>query len=315
MPIDVNNLPDEVLLYSNDEFYKFIEECLGPDEMAIIKVQSIRSTRSLINVPDVLEVLSLNCKELVDIKKRLCFVTDSNEFVVKAGIKAGINALVTTLKEKNNQQIKSIKGTRSSSQNHRADFRPSNEVPGRVSTDVLADRRTIPSRPLTIHEHDQAVAIAIERYCQNQFDDITLKNGIDYSIHLDSSAGYISGKITCGCRKSIKIYFKSTTHSFQLSAYFKHLRASQCTMMKMKKKMLLSKIKASIQRTSIGDELSSNDPPNVEPMNENAEDAVDTEFNTSSHELDAPLLHSSNGKGKHRSWSIAPLNQKKQKKT
>ena len=85
--------------------------------------------------------------------------------------------------------------------------------------------------------------------------------------------------------------------------------------MKMKKKMLLSKIKASIQRTSIGDELSSNDPPNVEPMNENADDAVDTEFNTSSHELDASLLHSSNGKVKHRSSSIAPLNQKKQKKT
>lgn len=185
----------------------------------------------------------------------------------------------------------------------------------RVPNDVPADRPSIPSRQLTIHEHAQAVAIAIERYCQNQFDEITLKNGIDYSINLDSSVGYISGKITCGCRKSIKIYFKSTTDSFQLSAYFKHLRVSQCTMMKMKKKALISKIKASIQRTSIDEKRSPNDSPNVEQMTDEADGGVDSESNASSDKFDASLLQTSNGNGKYRSSSMAPSNQKKQRKT
>ena len=246
-----------------------------------------------------LEVLSLNCKELSEIKKRLCFVTDSHEFLVKADIKAGINDLVTSLKEKNNQQIKSTKGAKSPSQSHRVDCRPSNEAAGRVFTDMSTDRRSLPAQSLTIDEHAETIVLAIKRFCQNQFDDITLKNGIDYSIHLDSS---------------IKIYFRSNTNSFQLSLYFKHLRVSQCTMMKLKKKALISKMKASTQRTSNCDERSTNDSADIEQMNDSANDDVNSETNASSDELDASTLQNPHGYEKRHSSSMVSSKKKKRKK-
>ncbi|CAM4815916.1 unnamed protein product [Rotaria magnacalcarata] len=92
MNIDLNNLPDEVLFYSNEQFYNFIEQCLGHDEMELIKLQSIKNIRTLINVPDVLGVLNIKCKELVELKNRICFTNeDSHQFIVKPGIKAGID--------------------------------------------------------------------------------------------------------------------------------------------------------------------------------------------------------------------------------
>lgn len=314
MPIDFNNLPDEVLLYSNDKFYEFIEEFLGVDEMTIMKVQSIRSTRSLLNVPDVLEVLSLNCKELNEIKKRLCFVTDTDEFVVKAGIKAGINALVTLLKEKNDQQNKSSKGTKSSSQIHRGNNRSSNMSIVNTSTDISVDRTLLPARPLTTQEHAQNIAMNIEKFYQNNYDGITLKSDVDYSIHLDSSAGHFSGKITCGCRKSIAIYFRSNTNSFQLSSYFKHLRVSKCTLMNKKKKLLISNMAASGQRIFVRDDTSIDNSPDIDQTNDNVDDDMESDINVYSHESNTSVTERPHANGKNHSSSITSSNKKKQKK-
>ncbi|CAF4556162.1 unnamed protein product [Rotaria sp. Silwood2] len=114
--IDLNNLPDEVLFYSNDQFYKFIEDCLGVDEMNLLKIQSIKNIGILLNVPDVFAILSVNCKELVDLRNSICFVDeDNNNIIIKSGIKAGMNSVITTLQEKNSKYIKQTKNSKSSS--------------------------------------------------------------------------------------------------------------------------------------------------------------------------------------------------------
>ncbi|CAF4426308.1 unnamed protein product [Rotaria sp. Silwood2] len=115
MNIDLNNLPDEVLFYSKEQFDTFIEQCLGVDEMMLIKLQSIKNIRTLINVPDVLAVLNVKCKELVDIKNRICFIDEgNNNFIVKPGVKAGIADLIEVLKDKNYKYVKRTKGSKSS---------------------------------------------------------------------------------------------------------------------------------------------------------------------------------------------------------
>ncbi|CAF2740480.1 unnamed protein product [Rotaria sp. Silwood2] len=99
MNIDLNNLSDEVLFYSNDQFYKFIEDCLGVDEMKLLKLQSIKNIRTLLNVPDVFAIFSINCKELANLKNNICFIDDDNDknVIVKSGIKAGVDYLITIL--------------------------------------------------------------------------------------------------------------------------------------------------------------------------------------------------------------------------
>ena len=51
MALNLNSLPDEVLFYSNEQFYKFIEDYLGVDEMNLLKIQSIKNVRTLLKVP------------------------------------------------------------------------------------------------------------------------------------------------------------------------------------------------------------------------------------------------------------------------
>ncbi len=105
--MDLSSLPDEVLLYSNDQFYKFIEDCLGVDEMNLLKLQSIKSIRTLIKVPDIFSILSIKCKEIVDLKNRLCFIDDdNNNIIIKAGIKTSFDDLIITLKDKNNKYLR-----------------------------------------------------------------------------------------------------------------------------------------------------------------------------------------------------------------
>jgi hypothetical protein len=108
MTFDLNNLPDEILFYSNDQFYKFIEDGLGVDEMNLLKLQAIKNIRTLINVPNVFSILSIKCKELVDLKGRICFIdeNDSNNIIIKSGIETSIDDLIATLKEKNNKYTK-----------------------------------------------------------------------------------------------------------------------------------------------------------------------------------------------------------------
>jgi hypothetical protein len=114
--IDLNNLPDEVLFYSNDQFYKFIEDCLHIHELKLLKLQSIKNVRTLLNVPDVFAIFSVNCKEIVDLKNSICFVIEeNNNNIIKSGIKVGVDDLITTLNEKNNKYIKRTKYLKSSS--------------------------------------------------------------------------------------------------------------------------------------------------------------------------------------------------------
>ncbi|CAF4276193.1 unnamed protein product, partial [Rotaria sordida] len=76
MSIDLNNLPDDVLSYCNNRLYALIEENLGIDEMMVIKIQSINNVRTLLNIPDIMAFLSFNSKEIIELKRRICFIEE-----------------------------------------------------------------------------------------------------------------------------------------------------------------------------------------------------------------------------------------------
>ncbi|CAF4035091.1 unnamed protein product [Rotaria magnacalcarata] len=117
MPVDLNNLPDDILSYRNNCLYKFIEENFGTDEMMLIKMQSINNISTLITVPDIMAFLNFNCKEIIELKNRICFIgDDNNQFMVKSGIQTNINNLISALKEKRKKQMKRTKPSKPSSQ-------------------------------------------------------------------------------------------------------------------------------------------------------------------------------------------------------
>ena len=297
MIFDLNNLTDEVLSYSNDDFYRFIEDSLGCDEMLLMKIQAIKSSRALINVPDVLAVLSLNCNELFDIKKRLCFITDENQFVVKSGIKAGIDDLVSLLKRKNDEYIRRTKGSRTSSQITSRHFisnsRPSTNIEKVATTNQkqVQSPSEITNASVNNDHHLVNISIAIERFSIKTFSDIILKNNIDYQIFLDSSNLIINGSIKCGCHVSLRIYFKPSTNSFQLSSYFKHLRESRCSMIKKKQRaMVVNQPNEPLRDLSRNHDQSLEQSSETEDIVDEIDEETDDDSESSSETTDESLV-------------------------
>jgi hypothetical protein len=245
MPVDLNNLPDDILSYRNNCLYKFIEENFGTDEMMLIKMQSINNISTLITVPDIMAFLNFNCKEIIELKNRICFIDDdNNQFMVKAGIQTNINNLISALKEKRKKQMKRIKPSKTSSQSStQLDSDQSNTPSLNISNLTSTDSQLTPAIATTpkIHSLDdytQKITDSIEKFCVNSFENINLTNTVDYKIHLNILDTNINGFIKCGCNTNIKIGFRSKPNSFQISAYLKHLKNSRCSMIKKKKQGL-----------------------------------------------------------------------------
>ncbi|CAF2663583.1 unnamed protein product [Rotaria sp. Silwood2] len=238
--IDLNNLLDEALFYSNDQFYKFIEDCLGVDEMNLLKMQSIKNIRTLLNLPDVFAILSVNCKELVDLRNSICFADeDNNNIIIKSGIKAGMNSLITTLQEKKSKYIKQTKNSKSSSSSlsyttnhlHSNTSLLNTTIPDSIDS-ALTSTPTTTLNLMPINHYIDVISDSIEKFSINTFKKVILKNNGDYFISVTSLDSNINGQIKCGCNTTVKLVFRSNRNSFQLSSYFKHLKNARCSMIK-----------------------------------------------------------------------------------
>lgn len=244
--MDLNNLPDEIIFYTNEQFYKLIENCIGVNEMELLKIQAIRSSRTLLKVPDIFSILSINCKEIVSLKNNLCFVDEDNKtLVIKAGVKADFDDLISILQEKNSKHLKATK---------RSKRAPATTNPSLSSTIILSattssttDSSTA-STPVTnlmpINDYIEVIVDSIGRFLHNSFENISLHHDSDYNINLNQSNTSMTGFIKCGCKSIIKLPFRSNTKTFQLSQFFKHLKSRRCLLMK-KKKQELKQVKLS----------------------------------------------------------------------
>ncbi len=247
MPIDLSNLSDDVLSYSNDRLHTFIEESLGTDEMMLIKIQSINNVRALLNVPDLMAFLSFNSKEVVALKQRICFIDEDNKrFMIKAGIKTNIDDLVLALKEKKKKETKQKRTYKSSSTSLQSstqlngDQSNASQLNASNLTSINSQLTQVFSTTPKINSPNyyiQKVSDSIEKFCVNTFKNIILLNDIDYVISVNILDANINGYIKCKCNTNIKLIFRSKSNVFQLSAYFKHIKSS-CIMIKKKKKEL-----------------------------------------------------------------------------
>ncbi|CAF2961994.1 unnamed protein product [Rotaria sp. Silwood2] len=280
--MNLNNLPDEVLFYSNDKFDQFIESCLGLDEMNLLKIQSIKNNRTLIKVPDIFSVLSIKCKELADLKDRLCFIDeDNNNIIIKTGVKMGFDDLIAVLKEKNCKYIKKTKKSKFSSSSSTTNSSISNTsslntTDSNITDSSLISTPTTATNVMSINDHIQVIVNSIEKYSINTFRNIILKHDDDYMIHLNQSDTRIDVHIKCGCKSTMKLAFRFHTQSFQLSQYFKHLKHSRCSMMKKRRQELTKNNNLSYDinhnntLSSIEDEINFYEE-NMNTLNENSQ--------------------------------------------
>ena len=239
---DLDNLPDEVLFYKNNDFFRFVETCLGSDELELIKVQGIKNTRGLVHIHDVLTVIDLDCDEINELKKRICFHTKNNGFVIKEGFKCGVQDFIHLLKTKSTDYLKRSKKFKSSSkflsQNTFNPIISSADTHNQSSsilplTTALTTVITLDSTSSIVYE--KWISDSIDNYCKKEFDNIILLNNVDYTIKFTQSAVDTHTQIKCNCGSIITLNYRPEKSSFQLSAFYKHVKHSHCLMMKTKK--------------------------------------------------------------------------------
>ncbi|CAF1521410.1 unnamed protein product [Adineta steineri] len=166
----------------------------------------------------------------------------------KAGIKTNIDDLVLALKGKKRKEQNKKKRTYKTSSTSLQFSTQLNDDQSNASTLNISNLTMINSELTPIFStaakinlpnyYIQKVSDSIEKFCINTFKNISLLNDIDYMISVNILDADINEYIKCGCNTNIKLIFRSQSSVFQLSAYFKHIKNSCCTMIKKKKQAM-----------------------------------------------------------------------------
>ncbi|UJR34757.1 hypothetical protein I4U23_027535 [Adineta vaga] len=233
--------------------------------MLLLQIQSIKNIRTLLNAPDVLAVINIKCKELTNIKNRICFINENNnnQFVVKAGIKGALayssknhtSTASSMLNSSNlNSSISAMTPTTANSTANTnsidltltlsANITTLNSVP---TTDVTTS--SLDSTTSLLTPTNNLISTSIEKFSLSTFTNLVLRNKHDYTVSLAVLDKDIDGYIKC----------RSNTNTFQLSSFFKHVKNSCCVMKKKQQTKTTSKeMNASLSKFSENNDYDNN---------------------------------------------------------
>jgi hypothetical protein len=86
--INTSLLPDDILSYTDTDFYNVAKQIVGESATELLEIQSVRSPDSFLFIPDVFAILNIKCAALNPLKESLCLKTDDDKYIVKPGIKS-----------------------------------------------------------------------------------------------------------------------------------------------------------------------------------------------------------------------------------
>ncbi|CAF2102295.1 unnamed protein product [Rotaria magnacalcarata] len=104
----LNELTDDTVNLSNNDFYNFLENSLNKDLCELFRVQAIRHMTSLssITIDRIIEILTLDIGDLNNLKKSLGFVTSDGKFHLRLSHRNLLERLLLLVKSKKNSSIK-----------------------------------------------------------------------------------------------------------------------------------------------------------------------------------------------------------------
>jgi hypothetical protein len=83
----LNVLPDDVLNYRDEDFYKLVKIKCGDDVVELMKLLDISSVQSLLGIENLFSWLDFDSEKLQILKNRLTFQHDDGLSEVKWGIR------------------------------------------------------------------------------------------------------------------------------------------------------------------------------------------------------------------------------------
>ncbi|CAF4170949.1 unnamed protein product [Rotaria sp. Silwood2] len=234
--INTSLLPNDVLSYTDTQFYNVAKQIVGENAVELLEIQGVRSPDSLVLIPDVFAILDIKCAALNSLKEKLCLKSDDDTYVVKPGIKSLMNYFCELIIKKKEEYVRISSKQRGSTStvfcitpsSFVTNGIPSTQQQQLSSSTVTTIVQPSSTMPMDENYHRNFIVNSINNWCQKYPSKLSLTEGVDYHLFLTlSDDRSFTAKIKCGCGS--KIGLVKLGKKFQMSNFYKHLASLLCT--------------------------------------------------------------------------------------
>ncbi|CAF3609521.1 unnamed protein product [Rotaria sp. Silwood1] len=176
---DTNQLPKDVLSFTDEKFYGFVKEILGKTAADLLQIQAINNVPSFLLSNDVCAVIELDIdsKELDELRQKISFSCRDGTCRVKVGIKNDFKYLKRLLLSKLEEN-------------------------GKIKPRQKQTTTKIYSTPsvLTKENHVEFIHTSIKKWVEDtkenvNLDNLELKPGADYTLTITDNDNDLEGSI------------------------------------------------------------------------------------------------------------------------
>ena len=214
--LDTSRLPQDVLTYTNLDFFNFIHKFCGKDEADLLKIQAVRTVDSFLAIKDLYSIFSLDSDDVKDIQARCGFRSRTGAYSVRPGIKSSLDYIRDLLEEmqRKTYKIKTNNQTLAQSPMLSSEPNPTTTSDTNIATNSLTTKKTE-------IDHYQLIEKSIGEWCNQhkkiiKTPDLNLVSGIDYHVQFNTNLDKCDIKCSCGSLHSL---FLSESGNFKVK-YF-----------------------------------------------------------------------------------------------
>jgi hypothetical protein len=217
--LDTSRLPQDVLSYTDIQFYDFIKTFCGKDAFDLLSIQSIRSVDSFLSVQDIYSIFELDSDDVKDIQTQCGFKKRNGVYTVRPGIKSTLDHVAALLEEMK-RKVGKTKRIQSSSNQSTAPLPSASSGTGTAYDTDTAVTSFISNKNET--EHRTHIEKSIEEWCIKNEKTMNIPNfnlisGEDYHLQFTSSLDNVGIKCSCGILCTL---FLGDSGNFKVKLFF-----------------------------------------------------------------------------------------------
>jgi hypothetical protein len=240
---DLGRVPDDVLSYTDQSFYDFVETFTGKIHARILALLHISSVPCFLLTENPCAILTMDIEDemLRTLNQEACFKLKNNQYIVKPGIENSFKCLKELLSKKTEETLKKTKSNVKQLSGKAANSISTTSFSLSSSSISMSQSlsSTALSSPLTTDEHRQYLLNFIRQWSIDnienlQLNESQLNENDDFTFYFSTINDVLEANVVCKCGS--KINLGKNAEKFQLSNYYKHLKDTKCSNMKLLKK-------------------------------------------------------------------------------